>query len=213
MNKEYAYLSDKELLVINENGHATKRNVESSNMHDVLLLENDLEKIDETITQLEKLIQHNEESKFSIKGKIIFALITFILGMSIYGIACLGSPSISSYIIPVTLGTALSTAIVNIPFAVVHTNYQYNKGIKIKSELSTAYQLREELEQKLSNSKEKSKSSITPNIVDSKTITPKINDVVVLEESTQFLEEATKKLHESYTTGYEQKVKRKTLKK
>ena len=46
MNKEYLYLSDKEILVTDEKGHATKRNVESTDMHDVLLLENDLERID-----------------------------------------------------------------------------------------------------------------------------------------------------------------------
>lgn len=43
MNKEYVYLSNEEVLVIDENGHATKRNIESDNMHD-MLLENDLEK-------------------------------------------------------------------------------------------------------------------------------------------------------------------------
>lgn len=213
MNKEYVYLSDKELLVIDENGHATKRNVESDNMHDVLLIENDLEKIDEAITKLKKIIQQSEESELSTKAKIILAIMPFIVGMSAYGIACLISPtSVIPHLITATLGIALGTAAIDLSF-IVSTRY-YPKYINgIKSELSTAYELRKELEQRLSNSKEKSKDSITQNIIETKKTTPKINDVVILEESTQFCEEATNKLHESYETGYRQKVKRKILKK
>ena len=212
MNKEYIYLSDKELLVIDEFGHATKRNIESGNMHDVLLLENDLEKINVEINELERILQQDEESKLLKKGKIILAIMPFIIGMSFYGIAALVSPTLFSDIIAITIGMVLGTIAADIAF--IENTKHYSKHINgIKSELSTAYQLREELEQRLSNSKEKSKDSIIPNIVDLKKTPSKINDVVILEESTQFFEEATNKLYDSYTTGYEQKVKRKTLKK
>lgn len=213
MNKEYLYLSDRELLVIDENGHATKRNVESVNMHDMLLLENDLEKINKAITELEEKIHKDEEIKLTKKEKIIAAMIPFILTMSAYGVTCLIKPSTPLDIIQTTVEFALGTAILDIAFVVIVIK-PYSKNINgIKSELSTAYQLSEELEQRLSNIKEKFKGSLTPNIVDLKKINSKINDVVILEESTQFCEKAKKQLHESYITGYEQKVKRLTLKK
>ena len=181
-------------------------------MHTVLLLENDLEKINVEITELERILQQDEESKIPKKGKIILAMMPFIIGMSFYGIAALVSPSLFSDIISITIGLVLGTAAVDIAF-IANTRYHSHHINGIKNELSTAYHLREELEQRLSNSKEKTKDSIIPNIVESKEISPKINDVVILEESTQFFEEATNKLYESYTTGYDKKVKRRTLKK
>ncbi len=212
MNKEYVYLSDKELLVIDENGHATKRNIESDNMHDMLLLENDLEKINETIIRYEKIIHQGEEIKLTKKEKVFFAMLPFIIGMSAYGIAGLINPSVFLHIIPSTIGLALGTAIIDVSFVVTTRHHSHHIN-GIKSGLSTAYQLREELEQRLSNIKEKSKDFIEQDIVNSKKNNSKINDIVILEESTQFCEEAQKQLNESYATGYGQKVKRLTLKK
>ena len=83
----------------------------------------------------------------------------------------------------------------------------------IKSELSTAYQLKEELEKKLSNIKNKSKDSITPNIIKSQKNNLQINDVIVLEDPTPYYEEAAKQLQESYMAGYNQKGKKLLLKK
>ena len=212
MNKEYVYLSNEEVLVIDENGHATKRNIESDNMHDMLLLENDLEKINETIIRYEKIIHQEEMEEIKEKNKIILAMMPFIVGMSIYGIACLINPSVFSLIIPTTIGIALGTAAIDVSFVVGARLYSNHINC-IKSGLLTAYQLREELEQRLSNIKEKSKDFIEQDAVNSNKNNPKINDVVILEESTQFCEEAQKQLNESYTTGYGQKVKRLKLKK
>ena len=212
MNKEYVYLSNEEVLVIDENGHATKRNIESDNMHDMLLLENDLEKINETIIRYEKIIHQEEEIKLTKKEKVFFAMLPFIIGMSAYGITCLINPSVFSLIIPTTIGIALGTAAIDVSFVVGARLYSNHINC-IKSGLLTAYQLREELEQRLSNIKEKSKDFIEQDVVNSNKNNLKINDVVILEESTQFCEEAQKKLNESYTTGYGQKVKRLTLKK
>lgn len=211
MNKEYVYLSDKELLVIDENGHATKRNIESNNMHDMLLLENDLQKINETIIRYEKIIHQYGKIKLTKGEKVILAMTPFIIGMSAYGISCLISHSVLN-IIPFTIGMALGTAPIYVSF-IVSVRHRSNHINGMKYGLSTAYQLREELEQRLSNVKERSQAFIEPNIVDSTKNNPKINDVVILQESTQFYEEAKKQLNESYTTGYGQKVKRLTLKK
>lgn len=204
MNKEYLYLSDKVMLVIDSNGHAVKRDIENNNMHDILLLENDLEKINETITKLEKIINREEENKLTKKDKIILAMTPFIIGIMSLGVACLFSPSVYSIAIPATIGIALGT--VTLDIAVYRLiNNQYIKQINgTKSELSTAYQLKENLEQQLSKLKEKTEETKINN---------QMHDVLVLEEPTLFYREARKQLYESYMTGYEQKVKRLTLKK
>ena len=212
MNKEYIYLSDKVLLVIDENGHATKRNIEIDNMHDMLLLENDLEKINEIIIRYEKIIHQEEEIKLTKKEKVILAMMPFIFGMFAYGIACLINSSLFSLIIPVTIGSAFATITIDGAF-VVSARHRPKHINGIKSGLSTAYQLKEELEQRLNNIKEKSKDFTEQDIIDSKKNNSKIHDVVVLKESTQFYEKAQKQLNESYATGYEQKVKKLTLKK
>jgi len=80
MNKEYIYLSDKEILVTDEKGHATKRDIESTDIHNLLLLENDLEKINKKIINEEKEIHRYEESKLPLKEKIFLAAMPFIVG-------------------------------------------------------------------------------------------------------------------------------------
>lgn len=208
MNKEYLYFSDKELLVIDENGHATKRNIENTNMHDMLLLENDLEKINETIIKLEKKIRQDKESKLTKKEKIFLAMIPFIIVMSAFGIVCL----FVDLPISIAIDVAWAIAVLEVSFTAI-TKYYHTRDINgTKNELSTAYQLRENLEQKLNKILSESKDYITPNIVDPQKSETKINDVIILEESTPFYEEARKQLYESYTTGYKQKVKRLGLK-
>ena len=212
MNKEYLYLSDKEILVTDEKGHATKRDIESTDIHNLLLLENDLEKINLGISNLEEIIDNEEKSKLSIKGKIVLAAIVFIIPMTGFCIACLSNPNLFSKMIL----TASSIALFEITFASVYTFFsRYRKKYinGIRSELATAYQLKDELEQRLSNIKNKSKDSISTNIVKSQKNSLQINDVIVLEESTPFFEEAEKRLEESYQAGYKQKGKKLILKK
>ena len=86
MNKEYMILSDNEVLVIDENGHAIKRKIENGNMHDVLLMENDLEKINKTIVSLEKAIHNDEEINENKDGKIGFVIFNLIIMLLAYGI-------------------------------------------------------------------------------------------------------------------------------
>lgn len=210
MNKEYLYLSDKELLVIDEFGHATKRNVENDNMHDMLLLENDLEKINHKISKLEQKIQRDEELKNTTVEKIIIALIPFGILWLAYGISGLLAPKLYSYIIEAIFGITFATVAVDTGFILLTKDHK--KHINgIKSELSTAYQLREEINQKLSKIKKESKDLTTTNIEDSQKT--KTNDIVVLKDTTPFYEEIEKQLDESYTKGYKQKVKILTLNK
>lgn len=212
MNKEYIYLSDKEILVTDEKGHATKRDIEGDNMHEVLLLENDLEQINSGISNLEKIIDNEEKSKLSIKGKIVLATIPFIIPMTCYCIAGLFNPNLFSKIILTTNAMALFAIMMDGTF-IFATRHHKEHINGIKSELTKAYQLKEELEQKLSNSKDKTNDSITTNIVKLQENNLKINDVIILEETTPFYEDAEKKLEEAYGAGYKSKGKRLILKK
>ena len=212
MNKEYLYLSDKEILVTDENGHAVKRDIESDNMHEVLLLENDLEKINSGIIQMEEIIHNEEEVKLSIKGKIILATVPFIIPMTFYCLAGLFDPNLFSNMILTTSVMALFAITLDGAFIFVTRHHKEHIN-GIKSELSTAYQLKEELENNLSNIKDKSKDSITPNIIKSQKNNLQINDVIVLEDPTPYYEEAAKQFQESYMAGYNQKGKKLLLKK
>ena len=212
MNKEYLYLSDKEILVTDENGHATKRDIESRDIHDVLLLENDLERIDTKIIKLEKEVHRYEESKLPLKEKIILALVPFVVGLGIAVPVFINEPNFLSNILYCSIGVAALTAGIEVSF-VVGTKYSTKHINGVESELLTAYLLKEELEQRLSNIKDKSKDSITTNIVKSQENSLQINDIIILEEPTPFCVEAAKKLEEAYEAGYEQKGKRLILKK
>lgn len=198
MNKEYVYLSDKELLVIDEKGNATKRNVENNDIHQVLLIENKLEIINEKISEEEEKINKEKAGMLSKKEKAF----PFIFGTSAYGIACLIEPHVIHHIIHAMTGIFLGTAITNIAF-IIDEKDNHKRMNGIKSELSTAYHMKEELEKKLIDIKEKSND---------KKADSKLNDVIFIEEPSQFVEEVHKQLTESYEIGYKQKVKRLTLK-
>ena len=202
MNKEYVYLSDKELLVIDEKGNATKRNVENNDIHHVLLIENKLEIINEKISEEEEKINKEKARMLSKKEKAILAIIPFIFPTSAYGIACLIEPSVISHIILAMTGIFLGTAITDIAF-IIDEKDNHKRMNSIKNELSTAYHMKEELEKKLIDIKEKSND---------KKADSKLNDVIFIEEPSQFVEEVHKQLTESYEIGYKQKVKRLTLK-
>lgn len=210
MNKEYLYLSDKELLVIDELGHATKRNVETTNMQDVLLLENSLEEMNERIMELEKRVDQDKESKLTTKGKIIFAMSPFIVGVSVFAMLCLSNFPGDSHLIAIgsTLGTC-AVVVGAIDSEKQHIRFMNGR----KSELEKAYELREDLEQKLSKMKEKSQDSITTNLVESQNLNLPIHDVIALGNSTPLEEKVRQQLEEAFVKGYEQKVKKRTLKK
>ena len=142
--------------------------------------------------------------------KIIIALIPFGILWLAYGISGLLAPKLYSYIIEAIFGITFATVAIDTGFILLTKDHK--KHINgIKSELSTAYQLREEINQKLSKIKKESKDLTTTNIEDSQKT--KTNDIVVLKDTTPFYEEMEKQLDESYTKGYKQKVKILTLNK
>ena len=200
MNKEYMILSDNEVLVIDENGHAIKRKIKNDNIHDELLLENDLEKINKTIVNLEKAIHHDEEINENKDGKIGFVIFNLIVMLLAYGIGRLIVPT---DIIYVMIGFA--GGIFSLDAAVTVAYRERKKQINgNKKALELAYQLKTELEQKLSDIKEKSNDKEMINVIGYKKTNAKINETVVLENTTHFCEEATRRLQEYYTAGYEE---------
>lgn len=212
MNKEYCYLSNKELLVIDDKGQPIKRNIESTDMHDMLLLENDLEKINNKIIELENIIYKYEKNKVTKMEKITLLSLPFFIAMDEWSMGRLFNPFIYENKIPAIIGIVLGTVVLDT--AVILSTKERAKHINgTKSELFTAKQLKDDLEKKLSNIKDKSKDSIELNINALQKEDKKINDVVNLEESTPFYEDAIDKMNNSYKTGYGQKVKRLTLKK
>ena len=208
MNKEYFYLSDKELIVTDTKGHITKRNVESPNMHDVLVLENYLEMLYNKINNLEAIIKNYEQVTLNKKEKVIASIIPFIIGMAAYVFIGIAQPEAFSHVIPTTIGIALCTA--TIELGLLNYNSRHLNGIKC--ELSTAYQLKEDLEQRLTAVKDKSRISEMQNTTCQEATKTNINEVVVLEEPKAFYEEASEKLNRAYTTGFSKNVKRLTLK-
>lgn len=204
MNKEYIYLSDKEMLVTDEKGISTKRNVEHDNMHDVLVLENELEKINKRVENLEKVIRHNEENKSGkIKDMMVLLTLNAVLGITAIDLLCMGGPL--DFPISYTIAVASTIGVMDLKFN------QYSKeNIKIinevKIELLKAYKLKNDLEQRLSKIKEKSKDMKSTNKVDLQ----KTNNVVVIQEN---YEDTSEELVQAFEKGYNQKVKRKTLNK
>jgi len=212
MNKEYIYLSDKEILVTDEKGHATKRDIESTDIHNLLLLENDLEKINKKIINEEKEIHRYEESKLPLKEKIFLAAMPFIVGTLIPVCIFINKPNFLYNVFYCSIGMSIFLAGIEAS-VMLGTRFSTKHINGVKSELATSYQLKDELEQKLNNLKDKSKNSITTTIVKSNDDIKKTDDVIILEEITPFVEAATKQLEESYEAGYNQKGKKLVLKK
>ena len=161
-------------------------------MHDLLLQENNLEKINALIIKWEK--------------------IPFVVGMAIAVPLFINKPNFLFNVFYCTIGVAILIGGIEASM-MVGTRYTTKHINGVKNELTTAYQLKEELEQKLSNIKDKSKDSITSNIVKLQNNDLKTDDIIILEEITPFCEEAAKKLEDAYKVGYKQKGKKLVLKK
>lgn len=207
MNKRYFCISSKKALVIDDKGNILKRNIDEADMSDLLLLENDLEKINKIIIKLEKIVSKGSEFELPKKEKIILSIVPFVLGMGFFGIAGLSDTTIYLNVIRVTTGVALGTVIVDLSF-VIFNNCHIKHINGVKNELLVAYQLKSDLEEKLGRFEEISDNSIIPDIEYLKKTNIKINEAVTLDESTPFYEVAKRQLDESYKIGYHQKVKK-----
>lgn len=202
MNKSYVYLSMDELLVIDEKGNAKKRNFESENLHEILLLENDLEKINAKIEELENIINDYEKHKLTKKESIILYMLPFISLMPLSLTALLVS---SSLLFPAILAIALVSTLLDLCLVKFSKdNVKINNGKK--NELLKAYELRDNFKDKLNEIK-------TKNLVNQEEKSNiEINQLFYLEDFTSNYEEASKQLYEANENGYKGKVKSLKLK-
>ena len=157
MNKEYIYLSNKEVLVSDEAGHLTKRDVESDNMSEMLSLENNLEDINKKIQELEEYIAGREE--LTKTGKGIILTLPFIFSFVCAAGFSLIEPNATTFDLLTCLSAGLiGTVALDIPVAL-----NMRKGKRIRegkiSELATAHKLKAKLEKMLSDVKKNRKST------------------------------------------------------
>lgn len=204
MNKEYIYLSSEELVVTDEQGHAKKRIVESDNMHDLLLTENDLEKINNLIKEIEDRIDFDDKNKLNFIQKFFvgtspfwFTAILVLIGFVHYGPN--GLMTSIDYISGLSAGVILS-GVIDVP--IMLQNKKRKKHYEgLKAELSKAYEIKEGLEKELEESKKKYK--VQEQQQKEHTISTQ-NDIVVLEDNTPAFDNIITQLDDSYTDGYNQ---------
>ena len=209
MNKEYIYINNEEIVVTDENGHATKRAVESDNMHDLLLLENNLEEVNNLINEIEKEeTKYGELIRFTPLEKVFAYTLPFWLSMAAAGLAA-GSGFVREHILmtaeefamfPIT--GVLLTGVVDIGLI-----FEKKKDKKFTSgreaELSKAYEIKENLEKELIESKVRKESIELDKSYEQETNAYQ-NEVVVLDNNPAY-EEIVKQLEDSYAEGYTQR--------
>jgi len=209
MNKEYTYLSDKELLVANEKGHMEKREVQGNDMHEVLQLENVLTELTQYINKVEE--KNKNEIKFNLPEKAFaytapFLITAFACGL--YAIFGHGAPT-DEYIGMLSVGGFLT--MISDSWNIYHKQ----KDKKIKSavflRLIKAQELKDEIEERLSEIKMQAKyDAITKNNEEKYAFKP--NNIVSLEDNPIY-DEVVTKLDEAYQKGYSKGTKKRILKK
>ncbi len=181
MNKEYKYLSNKEILVLDDKKRLTKRNIENidiNNIENILLIENKLELINSIITNYKSKLNKEEKIKFNEYKKELFLCITIIISLTVVLFYTLNKYIILKYLgIIIGIGKTidyLSTYISEVKL--------YNNYIKeIENKLETAYTIKNNYEQELINLKSNNKTSKNNNI--------KINETIKLEENNEYIYE------------------------
>lgn len=206
MNKEYIYLSDNEIIVTDENGHTEKRIVECDDMHELLLLENNLENINNYINKVKDYLNANTD--LNLKKASILMFLIFPLGVVIKDFGFhLANFSIFD---PVTLLVDFGF----ITIGGVSTTFEYIKSKKqtlgVKSQLSKAYEIKEKLEKELVHIRTK-KQSVSE--TKKSEMAPAQKEITVLDNDAEF-EKIGVELADSYRQGYNQgKVRKLTFKK
>lgn len=184
MNKEFMMLSDGNIAVTNENGNISKRN-NSDNIHEILLLENKIEIVDDTLKKLNKDLFDKKGMEFLTKNMLKFqgplVLVSTIVGVS-YGVLSYPADSIVFgiyYGIRGLVQTGFICGAVTIMHGVARL-VNKKKIKQINAEISVSKNLKEKYGKELLNVKEK-QSSI-------KTQTITINEPVSLIEQTNVME-------------------------
>lgn len=207
MNKEYMYISNEEIVITSEDGKLQKRNVEASDMRQLLQTENNLESINVLIDDLESSIYEKEKTKntfFSYNRALI---------ISAYGMAITGGLMLSVAIfplggIPFSICTFIVTeAIFLLPCIrrIRKEKIQEQERINgLAKELEQAYELKESYEKEIELLKSKKNEDRKEQDT---------TQIISLEDSMTLTTEDSKKLDAAYQEGYHSKPNQFVLRK
>lgn len=199
MNKEYMYISNEEIVITSEDGKLQKRNVEASDMRQLLQTENNLESINVLINDLEESIYENENT---------FSSYSLELGMTISGGLMLSVAMFPFGGIPFSIGTFVVTeAIFLLPCIRRIRKEKIQKQERINGlakELEQAYELKESYEKEIELLKAKKNEDRKEQ---------NTTQIISLEDSMTLTKEDSQKLDTAYQEGYHSKPKQLVLRK
>lgn len=208
MNKEFMILSDGNIAVTNENGNILKRN-NSDNIKDILLLENKIEIVDDTLKKLNKDLSDKKGMEFLTKNMSKFQAVLVLLGTIggvLYGLLSSPDDLIVSGIyhgVEWLVNSGIICGAATIMYGVARL-VNKKKIKQINAEITVSKNLKEKYEKELLNAKGKHSS------IKSQTIT--INEPVSLIEQTNVIEsQVNEELNRTYEEYLKDKPKQKTL--
>jgi len=215
MNKGFVYISNEEIVVTDDNGNLITRKIDAVDMRNLLILENNIEKINGIITKVENDLEKAQEIKNSktykqnkklLKlGFIINQLLVIVL-TSIFSTFNLLNATITIF------GGTINNFILNgMAFSILSSYEKANiKTINgLETELKKLNQLKEEYESKLERTKTMIKDKTLALKVQEELIASK--QMISLEEHMELPVEIIEEINDAYDLGYNSQVK--TLKK
>lgn len=192
MNKEYMYLSDKEMVVTSENGHMQKREIKYDNMPDILLIENKLEEINNLIDNLQ--METLKKPKMNRTDMLFSSLMTLLALMLTVSLA---NNYIEMSTFEMILPWALSTTLWGYCF------FHYNSKRKVRlgyiSKLAKAKEYKVQIEKELSMAKTKATTD-----KDTKENSPIIIKYAYTLNKKPDYDEMMDELYNSFVDGYTQ---------
>lgn len=207
MNRGYAYLSDEKMLVTDESGNLTKRDVEGNNMHEVLQIENVLEDLAKYIEQVEE--KNENEPKLNLPEKTLIYTFPFWFIVLLSGLLALaGYVFAPNEYMSLLVGGGFLT-IGNTSLIIYHNKKDKKEKLATFLKLIKAQEIKEELNQRLTEIKIQSNH----NIINKKyKYSFKTNEIVSLKDNPIY-DETVIKLDEAYQKGYNKDIKKRLLKK
>ena len=212
MNREYIYLSDKEVIVSDETGHIEKRNINTSNIHDTMLLENALEELKKRIDELEEGKESTDREKFTFFEKAFAYTVPLLASIFVCSIASFmtGTYFLDSYNIQILSWGCAGTIMLDagmIMFNIEDKKRQKNAKYFL---LRNAYTQKRKIEEKIKEDKKQINNENVEIPTNNYLFEP---DKIISLDNNPIYHEIEKELNEAYQEGYNQKTKQRILRK
>lgn len=204
MNKEYAYLSNEEIIVTNEKGKMSKKKIESKDIEKELILENYIEKIDKIIDCIQFNLKSEQKNYPKTKIKKVLYNLLFFVPPIILTFAFMSIVN-SSLIHPLLL-YCLSSAV----FALMMPEYSpiyIRKTKKRIDALQKELEKSEELKKKYENELIKLKSKVYQEEKEQDKSITQLGEIISLENYMDIPDEIYDEINEAYDQGYGKKLK------